>query len=174
MDVYDLEFENSSFDTVCISNSIHHLRDWNKAYSEIIRVLKPGGNLVINEMYSDTDDIKQQNHVLLHHWVAGINTISGLFHRETYEKDELLRITENAQIDFSKIIYYSFPEISQHDMISIIDLVDDYCRRLEKNNKFHDLKGTGKAIRKRITENGYSHAPSMFMHGFSKKNSGVI
>ena len=44
MDAHKLEFEDASFDLVCISNSLHHL-DPQPVLHEMTRVLRPGGHL---------------------------------------------------------------------------------------------------------------------------------
>ena len=62
MNAHHLEFEDSSFDTVCISNSLHHLSELNQVISEAIRVLKKDGFLVINEMCCDGLTLAQQSH----------------------------------------------------------------------------------------------------------------
>jgi SAM-dependent methyltransferase len=48
MDAEELEFENNSFDLVCEAGVLHHV-DLKKAFSEISRVLKPGGNAICYE-----------------------------------------------------------------------------------------------------------------------------
>lgn len=46
-DVYDLPFERNSFQTVFSNSTVEHFKNLNKALSEIHRVLKPGGQLII-------------------------------------------------------------------------------------------------------------------------------
>jgi len=45
--VYKIPFKENSFDKVHLSEVIEHLLDTNKALKEILRVLKPGGELII-------------------------------------------------------------------------------------------------------------------------------
>ena len=43
----ELTFDDESFDTVCLSFSIHHLENVSTVLGEMVRVLKPGGHLII-------------------------------------------------------------------------------------------------------------------------------
>lgn len=50
-DAQDLPFDNNTFDCVCSMGVLHHVPDTNKAVSEIYRVLKPGGRLIVMFYY---------------------------------------------------------------------------------------------------------------------------
>ena len=47
----NLPFIDNSFDSAYISGSLHHFRDQEKGFNELVRVVKPGGNLVVMEPY---------------------------------------------------------------------------------------------------------------------------
>lgn len=49
MDASKLEFANEIFDVVASRMATHHIPDWQRAFSEMVRVLRPGGYLI----YSD-------------------------------------------------------------------------------------------------------------------------
>jgi SAM-dependent methyltransferase len=46
-DVLNLEFDNGTFDLVCIFDVIEHIEDDQLAFSELLRVLKPGGTVLL-------------------------------------------------------------------------------------------------------------------------------
>ncbi len=54
-DAMDLPFEDASFDVVTISYGLRNVQDTAKALSEMHRVLKPGGRLVIAEFSQPTN-----------------------------------------------------------------------------------------------------------------------
>jgi ubiquinone/menaquinone biosynthesis C-methylase UbiE len=54
-DVYDLPFENSSFDLIYMIAVINEIPDIPKALAEFHRVLKPSGTLVFSELIPDPD-----------------------------------------------------------------------------------------------------------------------
>jgi ubiquinone/menaquinone biosynthesis C-methylase UbiE len=45
----NLPFPDASFDRILIVDAFHHFRDWNVAAVELLRVLTPGGRMVIEE-----------------------------------------------------------------------------------------------------------------------------
>ena len=51
MNAESLEFDDNSFDTVGMAYSLHHLERTDKVLAEMHRVLKPGGNLIIQEEF---------------------------------------------------------------------------------------------------------------------------
>ncbi|MCM1987914.1 class I SAM-dependent methyltransferase [Methanococcoides seepicolus] len=53
-DAYDLPFEPDTYDVV-ITEFVAQFFDMDKAFQELVRVLKPGGMVGINEMYRDAD-----------------------------------------------------------------------------------------------------------------------
>jgi ubiquinone/menaquinone biosynthesis C-methylase UbiE len=97
MESENLLFEDEAFDIVGISNSLHHLSDVKKALSEMVRVLKPGGFLVVYEMISDNQSERQMTHVLLHHFWAEIDSRLGISHNETYTQESLFQLLEKVE-----------------------------------------------------------------------------
>jgi ubiquinone/menaquinone biosynthesis C-methylase UbiE len=49
-DATALPFEDRSFDIVLTNKTLHHIRDWRQALRECIRVLAPGGYLVVADI----------------------------------------------------------------------------------------------------------------------------
>jgi ubiquinone/menaquinone biosynthesis C-methylase UbiE len=49
-DATALPFHDHLFDVVVTSKTLHHVDDWRRAVSECIRVLRPGGYLVVADM----------------------------------------------------------------------------------------------------------------------------
>ncbi|MFQ6083608.1 MAG: class I SAM-dependent methyltransferase [Candidatus Aminicenantia bacterium] len=50
-DATDLPFSENSFDAVFAFGILHHIENWQKAISEIYRVLKPGGYFSFEEFF---------------------------------------------------------------------------------------------------------------------------
>ena len=108
MDAANMSYKDESFDTVCLSNSLHHMPDLNKTLNEMKRVLKKGGNFIINEMLSNQQDEAMKSHVLLHHWWAKIDTIFGEKHDSTFSKDEIIAIMDALELTDYDLVEYAW------------------------------------------------------------------
>jgi ubiquinone/menaquinone biosynthesis C-methylase UbiE len=51
VDATNLQFEDNSFDIVLFLRVLHHIDDYNKALSEALRIIKPGGLILLSEPY---------------------------------------------------------------------------------------------------------------------------
>jgi ubiquinone/menaquinone biosynthesis C-methylase UbiE len=49
MDATKLQFHNAEFDIVASSMATHHIPHWERAFTEMIRVLRPGGFLIYTD-----------------------------------------------------------------------------------------------------------------------------
>ncbi len=97
MDGHEIQFEDATFDIVGISNSLHHMNNPQKVLSEMARVLKPDGLLVVFEMVKDNQNERQMTHVLMHHYWAEIDEKSGISHKETFSREELAQLIEGEK-----------------------------------------------------------------------------
>ena len=52
----DLPFADRTFDAVVTRFSFHHLEDPKKALDEMVRVCRPGGRVVVCDVYTTTAD----------------------------------------------------------------------------------------------------------------------
>lgn len=87
-DACHMDFEDNTFDVVGIGNSLHHIPDLAALLAEMKRVVKPGGLIILSEMYNDG-----QPKASLTHWILTISThdahLDGLYHHPTYSKSEI-------------------------------------------------------------------------------------
>jgi ubiquinone/menaquinone biosynthesis C-methylase UbiE len=54
----ELPFENKSFDRIIMVDALHHVNDFNTTASELWRIVKPGGRIVIEEPDIQTFPVK--------------------------------------------------------------------------------------------------------------------
>lgn len=132
MDASELEFEDDSFDTVCISNTLHHIPDMYKVLYEMKRVLKPGGLYIVSEMFSDGQNEKQLSHVFIHHFNAEIDRFNGLFHDITYRRQEIINIVDKLGLNIVDIFDYNTPEeqAAEEEEEDEKSFIDDVVRSL--------------------------------------------
>ncbi len=99
MNAESLEFEDSSFDTVSIAHSLHHLKNIDTVLNEMKRVLKPNGHFIIQEPYCDGEQTAAQKaDILQHHWGSKIDNLLGVPHKFTFSKREIIHMFNNLDL----------------------------------------------------------------------------
>ena len=93
-----LDFADGSVELAAISNTLHHIENYDAVLDELVRVLRPGGTLLINEMFSDNQNEAQQTHFAQHTLEAKLDMISGGFQRPTWKKAEILAILDRLHL----------------------------------------------------------------------------
>lgn len=94
----NLAFGDNTFDVVSMSMALHHLPKVKKGLKELKRVVKTSGWIIINELFSDNLNPAQEVHKQFHHFRSYIDRLTGICHRETFRKDEILQIIKEAGI----------------------------------------------------------------------------
>ena len=91
-----LPFASASFDTACISDGLHHVRNPLKVLSELRRVVVPGGVIIISEILRAAVSDAAATAIRLHHFKARLDLRRGVRHRRTLSEPELLRVVSEA------------------------------------------------------------------------------
>ncbi len=195
MNAESLKFEDSVFDTVSISYSIHHLLSVEKVLAEIKRVLKPSGNFILQEMFSDgTQTEAQCADIAQHHWGAKIDKLMGIPHRKTYTKQEIINFVANVDLKNVNIIESTHKvncltcedrfKCADPKNKSVIDFaikeVEDDLNRLQKgleqgilenNSVTNSLLVEGEKIKQKIRKYGSAPASHLFIVGRKRETS---
>ncbi len=170
MDAGNLDFPDETFDTATISNSLHHMEDPEKVIKEMFRVLKKGGRLIINEMYSDRDNQNkaQVSHILIHEWAAKIDRVAGVFHNPTYPKQRLIDCMKIVIPDRYEVIDYKQPAEDPKNKEILDNILSKFSASLERikdKDQYDTLKKEGEQIKEYVYENGFASASSLFILG---------
>lgn len=168
MNAEQLDYEDHTFNTVCISNTLHHTPTDSKVLDEIKRVLKKDGLIFINELCCDNLNEAQISHMMYHHFSAEIDQRLGIYHRHTYTKKEVLDIIEDQRISIEYLYEYNEPKqnvMSKQD----IDLVTQACREhMERTKEFDDhneYKYRGEQIIERLNRVGIQRPTQIVILG---------
>ncbi len=164
MDAHRLAFADGSFDTVCVSNSLHHVVDPAPVLAEMLRVLRPGGHLVVNEMYHDGQSETQATHVLLHHWWAAVSTLRGEVHRETYRRDEIVKIVEALGLADLRLADLADPDEDPHEPETTAELEAAIDRYVALADGHPELRQRGE-LRVRLRAEGVRNATQLVAIG---------
>ena len=167
MDGEMLGIKTGSFDTASITNSLHHLKDVNKVLYEMKRALKPGGMLLIFEMFSDHQSEKQMSHVMAHHWWAEIDRLTGYLHNETFPKDRLLDIVKKVGLQKQTFVELEDTDAVDEPALNRVRFtIDDYLKKLENMGNHESLRERGHEIRERLDKIGFAWAKLLGAVGY--------
>jgi len=164
-DALHLGFDQASFDLVCLSNSLHHFDDPQPVLRQMERVLRPGGHLLISEMYRDGQTETQLTHVYLHHWWAAVDTANGILHRETYQRQEIVELA--AGLSLENLTFYDLTDLEPDPknpeiMAELGPVFDRYIQRAEG---YPQLQARGEELRQRVQEIGFQSATTLIAIG---------
>ncbi len=168
MDAANLGFRNASFDIVTIVNSLHHLQNPHHVLTEMQRVLKPTGYLIICEMYRDVPTAPQRMHVAMHHWWAAVDTALGLTHRETFSRQTILDMTQ--ALELKTLSAYDVIDTEQDpfdkDLHSELNLaLNLYLHRAKALPTYQQLAQRAEALRAKLKATGLQWAPQLIILG---------
>ena len=165
MDATQIEFPDASFDLVSIAHSLHHLDNLPAVFAEMLRVLKPGGHLLVVEMYRDGQTTTQMTHVELHHWWAAIDRGLGISHHETFTRQEIYgQLVDLALVDPQTL---DIKDLSQDplapEIVQQLDgAIDMYIQRAEGLPGQAGLQQRGEQLRQRVHTTGFHGATALF------------
>ena len=181
MNAESLEFSDNSFDTVSMAYTLHHLDKINQVLAEIQRVLKPGGNLIIQEEFSDGDQTEaQKTNLLQHTWDAEIDTQLGKTHKPTFTKHKITELVNNLQFEQVEILESTHPvkclscekrykcedSKDEENIQDQIKEIDDNLKRLQEiaNQKIRiELQKKGEELKKRNREFGNANPSTLLV-----------
>jgi ubiquinone/menaquinone biosynthesis C-methylase UbiE len=168
MDAQKLDFPDNYFDLAAISNSLHHLQNVKQVLKEMYRVLKPGGMLLIAEMFRDGLTEMQMTHVRLHHWWAKVDTITGISHNKTYTKAEIRELVGDFGLhNLQEIEYKDLNDQSKNEKIFnfLIEAIESYLERLKALENHEELIDSGLELKEKIKNSGIAWATQLAIWG---------
>ncbi len=166
MDGGNMDFDDNSFDIVCISNSLHHITDISKVLNEMKRVLKPGGIFIVNEMFNDNQSEAQKTHVLLHHLGGDIDTLLGEYHGKTFIKQEIVDIVKNAGIQVEDIFedYETDPELARK-LAAKIEKLDKKVEKTKDTTQYEGFKRRAQEVKESFNKSGIERCTQLLVLG---------
>lgn len=166
MDGACLSFHDDQFDVVSISNSLHHMPEVHNTLKEMLRVVKPGGAVIVQEMMSDSLTETQQTHRDLHHWWAAVDRGCGISHGDTYSREEIMALINEVDLINHQIIELSDLESDPLDLElqkTLEPVFSRYFNRLSTLPDANDLLAQGEALRKRLKTVGLHSATALYI-----------
>jgi SAM-dependent methyltransferase len=168
MDAHHLDFPDASFDTVTMSNSLHHMADPQQVLAEVGRVLRPGGHVLISEMYSDNQTEEQMTHIHLHHWWSAVDTSLGISHNETGTRQEMIELIDTIGLREVALYDYADLESDPFDEVMLARMynhIDRYLERASALPNYPVIEARSEELRQRLAEIGLRWATSLVVIG---------
>lgn len=158
-----LPFEDNYFDTVSVSNSLHHFDHPVKAIQSMLRVLVPGGLLVINEMINEHLNPAQQAQFEYHSLKAEVDTLEGRYHRKIYTKDELLAIVSESLLEPAVMVICEDAPIiySREKMWQFFRKLDDFVSNVVHLSNGLEYEQRAQTIKEMIESHGFQKPPQI-------------
>jgi 2-polyprenyl-3-methyl-5-hydroxy-6-metoxy-1,4-benzoquinol methylase len=163
MDAEKPEFAEACFDTVCISNSLHHFKNPRLVLDNMNGILRPGGTMIVSEMVQDGQTETQMTHVLLHHWWAAVDRLNGIVHNNTYHRQELIDLVAGLGFEVIRIKDISDCEDDPKDpeiQVELDPVIEKYIQRADGDA---ELQTKGKELRQRLDDIGFHSAASLII-----------
>jgi SAM-dependent methyltransferase len=173
----NLSFDDSSFDTVCLSYSIHHLENVTTVLREMMRVLKPGGNMIIQEMHSDDDQSESQHmEILTHHLDAKLDRLEGIPHYDTYSRNQLKDFVHGLGMSNVEVFESSWgvhcifcndskrceDPRSEYNIKTGREELEGHIQRAKSIPGAEELQNEAKRLLERLESTGYQGASILF------------
>lgn len=168
MEAEELEFEDDSFDVAAISMALHHLSDIGTAMSEMKRVVKPGGWIIVNELVSDDLNAAQQVHKMLHHLRSKIDRMIGETHNKTFTKTEVEEMVKAAGINI--MLRFEDPksetlEMGTSEIEAKIEKLVQHIEKIAGTPEYHSMKPKIEEFRKAALQHGFQQATRIVLVG---------
>ena len=160
-DAESIPYSNGVFDMVSISRAIHHLRDTKVAMSEMYRVLRHGGVLIINEMIRDEQNEAQITRYKYHHLGAEIDRMAGMIHNETLTRYEIKQLIENFRFNNISFLEYNEPDIDLFNR-SELERIEEGCVKIAGRFGDERIKEKSLEIKGRLWRYGIQN-PTQFI-----------
>jgi len=161
--VRKLPFEDNYFDTITVSNSLHHFDNPVKAIHSMLRILVPGGLLVINEMINEQLNPAQLAHFEYHSLKAQIDTLTGSYHRQIYTKDELMEIIRESLPEPAAVVISEDPPIiySHEKRWQFFHKLDELISNTTHLPNGFEFEQRVQNIKEMIEANGFQEPPQL-------------
>jgi SAM-dependent methyltransferase len=185
MNAENLKFEDESFDSVCVSNSLHHFANIDRVLIEMKRVLKKDGNFILQEVYCDGDQTEAQKaDERRHEWEARVDSLLGITHNKTLTRQRIIDIANSLKLKELEILDSTHPvdclfckrghECEDPKNQTVLDEsikdIDNIIKRIQNCSDLQTrkrLKEEGEQIKEAILESGSSPASYLFIIGKS-------
>ncbi|MBC8191256.1 MAG: class I SAM-dependent methyltransferase [Candidatus Marinimicrobia bacterium] len=161
-----LGLEANQFDTITLSNTLHHLRDKTAVLSELKRLIKRDGQIIITEMISNDLTEAEQTYCRFHALRAEVDRLHGIFHETTYTSNEILDMVSKADLRIGSNEILLNSKEAAPDKIEVAEMeaiIDDLIKAESKRPEFPALKETAVSIKAHLHQHGIKRPRQLYL-----------
>jgi SAM-dependent methyltransferase len=146
-----MPFTDHYFDTITMSNAMHHIEKLQPLFVEFNRVCKSQGLIIINEMLNEDFSEMQETYMLYHRLIAEMDNQLGQYHREPYTLKEIAALIKASNLKVQEQFTHSEitgDAMNVHEIQAMSDRLNKRVDRLLGTdfyyfyrNKAHDVIG---------------------------------
>ena len=168
MSAENIDLPDNYFDIATISMALHHLPNIKKSLAEMQRVVKPGGWIIVNELFSNNLNSAQEVHKLYHHFISQIHRILGESHNETFKKEEIIKAVEDSGIDIQ--FHFEFtkdvnPNLNSEELESRVEKMIVLLKSVKEHSKHNLLKPQIEEFQEKAGKFGFQSATRVVILG---------
>ncbi|WP_372649279.1 class I SAM-dependent methyltransferase [Draconibacterium sp.] len=167
-----LDFPDSTFDAASISMAMHHLPDVQQTFNEMKRVVKPGGWIIVNELFSDNLNPAQEVHKSMHHFRSTVDRLNGVCHNDTFTRAEILEQVKKAGLEICTAFNQEKDRVepSTEDISERKDQLIKILSQIKDRPEYHELKKQIPEIEKALQQYGFQMATRLVVIATVKKD----
>lgn len=154
-----------SFDTVAVSASLHHFEDPAGVLRRMLEIVRPGGTVIVTEMYRDGQTAAQETEVAVHDWMAAVDTATGGVHRPTLRRAEIVALVDELGLEDVRMADRADLSIDPHDPAATAEVGDIIDRYAAKAAGRPALEAPIAAFRRRLVDIGVQEATVLTIVG---------
>lgn len=167
-----LHFPDSTFDAASISMAMHHLPDVQQTFNEMKRVVKPGGWLIVNELFSNNLNPAQEVHKSMHHFRSTIDRLNGVCHNETFTRAEILEQVEKSGLEICTAFNQEKDRVepTPEETAERKEKLTEILNQIKDKPEYHAMKKQIPEIKKALQQHGFQMATRLVVIATVKKD----
>ncbi|NBC30486.1 MAG: methyltransferase domain-containing protein [Spirochaetes bacterium] len=165
-DAREIRYSDGAFDLVSISNGLHHVANVASGLAEMLRVLRPGGALLVHEMVSDALSEAQETARDVHHFKAWIDRAYGVSHRPTYtraEIDSFMQTLPVEVIDRREYVPMDDDGAAADRVEERVEFVEDYAELARDLPFYPVVRKEVSRLTHRLRTVGFAYPPQILL-----------
>lgn len=160
-----LDYPDNHFALVAISNTLHHIEDYNAVLDEMYRVLKPGGYFVVNEMFSDNQNTAQQAHFAQHSFEAKLDMLTGGYQLPTWPRAEIIAICGHLPLREVQTLEFREDPAMDAKLAAKTPNLPEKVEKLRNHPDYPQLKAEAAAILAQVQRDGIQRCTQLLYFG---------